>query len=400
MKLHLPSIEHVNVAGARVLLRVDLNVPVEGGAVTDRTRIERCAPTVRRLADRGARVILVSHFGRPKEPDRRYSLRPIAGELECELKRPVAFAPDCIGPVAQDHVASLADGSVALLENLRFHPGEERNDRRFARALADLADYYVNDAFSCVHRAHASTHAIAWELPAFAGLSLLAEIEALEAILGTPERPVMAIVGGSKVSTKLALLNNLIGKVERLAIGGGMANTFLAARRINVGTSLVEGELIETARAIDDKARRAGCEIILPDDAIVAETLEGGVHPAPARVDAIPADMMVLDIGPQSVAQLQAHLSRSRTLVWNGPLGAFEVEPFDAGTRAVAQAAARLTRERKLVSVAGGGDTVAALNAAGVRKDFTYVSTAGGAFLSWLEGGELPGIAALSQQAH
>lgn len=394
----LPSIEHVDVAGARVLARADLNVPVNEGRVTDRTRIERFASTARRLAERGAHVIVISHFGRPQSRDLRFSLEAVARELELELEQSVTFISDCVGRIAEKGVASVRKGCVALLENLRFHPGEEKNDRDFARALARLADLYVNDAFSCSHRAHASTHAIAWALPAFAGPSLLAEVRALETAVGTPRRPLMAVVGGSKISTKLSILNNLAERVNKLAIGGGMANTFIAARGLKVGRSLIEPDLVESARAIEHRARRAGCEIILPVDAVVAERAEIGARHALTRIETVPESKMILDIGPQSIADLEAHLESSRTLVWNGPMGVFEVEPFDEGTRAVARAAAVLTEAGKLISIAGGGDTLAALEAAGVSQRFTYLSTAGGAFLEWLEGKELPGIAALARQ--
>lgn len=396
----LPSIERVNVRGARVLARADLNVPVSDGRITDQTRIERFASTVRSLSGRGARVIVMSHFGRPRSRDPRLSLKTVASELESALGQSVTFVSDCVGEIAESGVATLRKGGVALLENLRFHPGEEMNDRNFARALARLADLYVNDAFSCSHRAHASTHAIALAMPAYAGPSLIAEVEALEAALRSPKRPVLAVIGGSKVATKLAILENLSGRVNKLAIGGGMANTFLAARGLEVGKSLVEPDLIETARAIEDKAMRAGCEIILPVDAIVADRMEVGARHAYTRIETVPQDKMILDIGPRSIANLQDHLQFCRTLLWNGPLGVFEMEPFDTGTRMVAEAAATQTEAGKLISVAGGGDTLAALKPIGAANRFTYVSTAGGAFLEWLEGKDLPGIAALSIRAN
>jgi phosphoglycerate kinase len=395
----LPSIERVDVAGARVLVRADLNVPITGdGRVADKTRMQRFASTVHRLVERRARVIIMSHLGRPRARDQRYSLEVIVHDLELALKQSVTFVSDCIGHAAEQAVASVARGCVVLLENLRFHRGEEENDRNFAEALARLGDLYVNDAFSCSHRAHASMHAITWAIPAFAGPSLLAEVEALEAAIESPKRPIMAVVGGSKVSSKLAILQNLAARVDALVICGGMANTFLAARGIDVGRSLAERNLIDTARMIEETARRAGCQIILPVDAIVADRIETGARHALTRIETIPQDKMILDIGPQTVADVRAHLQRCRVVLWNGPLGVFEIEPFDAGTKAVAETAAALTETGKLISVAGGGDTVAALNAAGVGKRFTYLSTGGGAFLEWLEGKQLPGIVALSRQ--
>ena len=395
----LPSIEYVTVDGACLLIRADLNVPISGGRVTDRTRLERFASTARHLAERGARVIVMSHFGRPKSRDPRFSLEVVGRELESVLGQSVTFIADCIGQIAERGVVTIRKGCVALLENLRFHPGEEENDQRFARALASLADLYVNDAFSCSHRAHASTHAITWAMPAFAGPSLIAEVKALEAAIGTPMRPVIAVVGGSKVSSKLAILTNLVRRVDTLVIGGGMANTFLASRGFDVGKSLVEAGLIETARAIETEAKRMGCRIVLPVDAIVADRVETGARHALTSIETIPEDGMIVDIGPRSVADLRAHLENCRTLLWNGPLGVFEVEPFGTGTKTAAEAAATLTEAGRLISVAGGGETVAALNAAGVGGRFTYVSTGGGAFLAWLEGKELPGIAALTRGA-
>jgi phosphoglycerate kinase len=396
------TIDDLDVSGKRVLVRADLNVPVSDGKVTDATRIERTAVTLSELADRGARVIVLSHFDRPKgKRVPSMSLRPIVEKLSAALAgRKVAFAEDCIGPAAAKVVDSLRDGEVALLENLRFHPGEEANDPDFARQLAALGDLYVNDAFSAAHRAHASTEALAHLLPSAAGRLMQAELEHLHQALDSPQRPVAAIVGGAKVSTKLDLLGNLTQKVDLLVIGGGMANTFLHAMGTEIGGSLCERDMAETARAIMDKARGQGCEILLPLDAVVARALKPGVESAVVPIDAVPADQLILDVGPQTVQRIVSRLEASRTLVWNGPLGAFETEPFDKGTIAVAEAAARLTRAGKLLSVAGGGDTVAALAKAGVVGAFSYVSTAGGAFLEWLEGRTLPGVAALEGGPH
>lgn len=394
----LPSLDHVDVAGMRVLIRADLNLPMRDGVITDSSRLERLIPTLRSLMGRGARIIVMSHLGRPKKRDISHSLAPIARAMEKELGKPICFAPDCVGAAAQAEVDRLEGGSVALLENLRFHPEEESNDKGFAQQLAALADYYVNDAFSCSHRAHASVHAIAWNLPAFAGPSLLAEIDALGAALVAPEKPVIAIVGGSKVSSKLAVLENLVGKVNFLAIGGGMANTFLTARGYAVGRSLQETSLLDVARSIEQCAAQTGCQIILPCDAIVAPRLEAGAPTRTVSIDDVPADEMILDVGPRSVAELCARMAECRTILWNGPLGAFEVEPFGAGTFVAACFASDLTKRLNICSIAGGGDTVAALNAADAAQGFTYISTAGGAFLEWLEGKKLPGIAALAAQ--
>lgn len=389
------TLDHVDVKGKRVLLRVDLNVPMDNGRVSDVTRIERAASTITEIADKGGKVILLSHFGRPKGRDSRESLKPVAAAVAAVLGREVAFAEDCIGETAQAAINALQPGGILCLENTRFHPGEEKNDPDFVAALAALGDIYVNDAFSAAHRAHASTEGLAHRLPAYAGRSMQAELEALTKVLEGPARPLAAIVGGAKVSTKLELLGNLIAKVDTLIIGGGMANTFLAAQGHDIGRSLAEHDLADTARDILARAREKGCEIVLPVDAVVAQKFEA--H-APSRVVGVTevgkADM-ILDIGPRSVAHDISLLSRSKTLVWNGPLGAFELEPFDAGTTEVAEAAAELTETGKLVSVAGGGDTVAALRSAGVVDRFTYVSTAGGAFLEWLEGKKLPGVEAL-----
>lgn len=394
------TIDDLDVAGKRVLLRGDLNVPMKDGAVTDTTRLDRLAPTVTELADAGAKVVLMSHYGRPKgkaNPD--FSLRPILGALEKALGgRPVAFAEDCIGETAASAVAALGDGGVLLLENLRFHAGEEANDADFAAALAALGDVYVNDAFSAAHRAHASTEGIARLLPAAAGRLMQAELLALAAALENPERPVAAIVGGAKISTKLELLGNLVGKVDKLILGGGMANTFLMAGGTAMGGSLVEAEMLDEARAITAKAQAAGCEIVLPVDAVIAAQLAPGVAVDTVAIDAIPADRMMLDVGPKSFAACRALLEECKTLVWNGPMGAFEIPPFERATVRLAQRAAELTKEGRLISVAGGGDTVAALAMAGVLEDFSYISTAGGAFLEWLEGKTLPGVAALEAE--
>ena len=383
------TLDGLDAAGLTVLLRADLNVPMRDGRVGDRTRIERTVPTIRELAAQGARVVVLSHLGRPKgRPAPELSLRPVAEALADALEAPVAFAAD--DPAAV--LAGLPPGGVALLENLRFDPGEEANDPDYAARLAALGDVYVNDAFSAAHRAHASTEALARLLPAAAGRLMQRELEALEAALDAPERPAAAIVGGAKVSTKLDLLGNLCARVELLVIGGGMANTFLHAQGFEVGRSLCEREMAGTARAILDTAASAGCEVLLPVDAVVAPALEAGAPWEVVAVDAVPPDAMILDIGPRSVADLIGRLAALRTLVWNGPLGAFEVPPFDRGTNEVAQAAARMDG---LLTVAGGGDTVAALAQAGVVEQFGYVSTAGGAFLEWLEGRVLPGVAAL-----
>jgi phosphoglycerate kinase len=389
------TLDHADVKGKRVLVRVDLNVPVENGVVTDATRIERMAPAITEIADKGAKVILLSHFGRPKGRNAKDSLKPVAAEVAHVIKRPVQFADDCIGETAERAVAAMRHGDILCLENTRFHQGEEKNDPAFVAALAKLGDIYVNDAFSVSHRAHASTEGLGRALPAFAGRTLQAELEAFEKALENPTRPVAAIVGGAKISTKLALLSNLLAKVDVLIIGGAMANTFLLALNKGIGRSLVERDLVETAQKIMDDAKAARREIVLPVDAVVAEKFEA--H-APSRVvdaDHVGERDMILDIGPRSVEQAVSVLSRSKTLVWNGPFGAFEMEPFDNGTIEVAEAAAELTDAGKLVTVAGGGDTVAALNVAGVTDRLSYVSTAGGAFLEWLEGKALPGVEVL-----
>lgn len=392
------TIDDLEVKDRTVLVRADLNVPMRDGKVTDDTRIRRFAPTAKDLAAAGAKVVILSHFGRPKgKVDPASSLKPLVSPLEAALGAPVAFGEDCIGDAARAAVGNCAPGGFVLLENLRFHGGEEANDNGFADALASLGDIYVNDGFSVSHRAHASVEGLARRLPNAAGRLMQAELEALQKALGNPERPVCAIVGGSKVSTKLELLGNLVGRVDKLVIGGGMANTFLAALGTDVGKSLCEHEMLDTARAIMGKADAAGCEIVLPRDAVVAAKLEDGVATETVEVGGVPSDKMILDVGPAAAAGLCDMLETCRTLVWNGPLGAFEFKPFDEGTNAVARKAAELTTEGKLLSVAGGGDTVSALATAGVQDRFTYVSSAGGAFLEWLEGKTLPGVAALQK---
>jgi len=389
------TLDQADVSGKRVLLRVDLNVPMEDGQITDATRLDRIVPTILEIADKGGKVILLSHFGRPKGRHPKDSLKPVARALAHIIMRPVVFADDCIGKEAEAAVQGMGPGRIVCLENTRFHPGEEKNDPAFVAELAKLGDIFVNDAFSAAHRAHASTEGLGHVLPAFAGRAMEAELAALGKALDAPSRPLAAIVGGAKVSTKLELLSNLIAKVNVLIIGGGMANTFLAGRGKNVGKSLCEHDLARTARDILAQAKAMGCEIVLPVDAVVAQTFEAN---APSRVvsvdDVGPADL-ILDIGPRSIEHAVSVLARTKTLVWNGPFGAFELEPFDNGTIEVAEAAAELTAAGKLVSVAGGGDTVAALNAAGVAERFTYVSTAGGAFLEWMEGKALPGVEVL-----
>ncbi|WP_420961357.1 phosphoglycerate kinase [Brucella sp. IR073] len=393
------TLDDADLASRRVLLRVDLNVPVADGMVTDATRIERVAGTIIELANKGAKVILLAHFGRPKgEPSAEFSLRQVVKALEGKLHKPVHFAEDCIGEKAATAVSAMKDGDILLLENTRFHKGEEKNDPEFVKALAANGDIYVNDAFSAAHRAHASTEGLAHVLPAYAGRTMQAELEALEKGLGNPARPVVAIVGGAKVSSKIDLLNNLVEKVDALVIGGGMANTFLAAQGIGVGKSLCEHDLADTARQIMAKAEAAKCAIILPIDAIVAWHFQADAPSHAFGIDAIPADGMILDVGSQSIERIQGAIDDAATLVWNGPLGAFELRPFDKATVAAARHVAARTKEGKLVSVAGGGDTVAALNHAGVADDFSYVSTAGGAFLEWMEGKPLPGVDVLKKQ--
>jgi phosphoglycerate kinase len=388
-----------DLAGKRVLVRVDLNVPMEGASVTDDTRLRAMLPTVLDLSDRGAIVLLLSHFGRPKgqvRPD--MSTAQLVMPLSRLTGRSVRFIEDCQGAEAKRALTTMLPGNIGIFENTRFHLGEEQNDPELAMAMADLGDYYVNDAFSAAHRAHASTEGVAHLLPSFAGRAMEAELKALERALGNPERPVAAVVGGAKVSSKLAVLGHLVGKVDHLIIGGGMANTFLAARGINIGKSLCEHDLTGEANTIFERAGEAGCTIHLPYDVVVAK--EFAANPPSLRtcnVHEVAPDEMILDIGPAAVEALSDVLKNCRTLVWNGPLGAFETEPFDAATVALARTAAALTKEGGLVSVAGGGDTVAALNQAGVADDFSFVSTAGGAFLEWMEGRTLPGVAALQQ---
>jgi phosphoglycerate kinase len=394
------TIDSERVSGKRVLVRVDLNVPMKNGKVSDATRIERAAPTLKELADKGARVIVLSHFGRPdgkRVPE--MSLQPLVEPLAKALGRPVAFAEDCVGPPAEAAVNALKPGEVLLLENLRFHAEEEKNDKGFAEQLSTLGDLYVNDAFSAAHRAHASTEGVAHRLPALAGRLMQAELEALNKALGHPKRPVCAVVGGAKVSTKLDLLGNLVGKVDKLIIGGGMANTFLLAQGIKVGKSLAEKDLGKTALEILDKAKAAKCEVLLPVDVVIAGEFKAGAPHRVVEATGCPDDQLILDVGPKSIALYEEHVRACATLVWNGPLGAFEMKPFDAGTVALARTVADLTASGKLLSVAGGGDTVAALAAAGVEEKFSYVSAAGGAFLEWMEGKTLPGVAALIRAA-
>jgi phosphoglycerate kinase len=389
------TLDRVDVKGKRILMRVDLNVPVENGVVTDSTRIERVAPAITEITDKGAKVILLSHFGRPKGRDPTQSLKPVAAEVARIIKRPVKFADDCIGEPAEQAVAAMKPGEILCLENTRFHAGEEKNDPVFVAELAKLGDIWVNDAFSAAHRAHASTEGLGHKLPAYAGRTMQAELEALAKALENPQRPLVAIVGGAKISTKLDLLGNLLDKVNALIIGGAMANTFLLAQGKNVGKSLVETDLVSTAREIMDKAKAGKREIILPVDVVVAEKFEAHASSRVVDTGKVGVTDMILDIGPRSIEQVISVLARAKTLVWNGPFGAFEMEPFDNGTAEVAEAVAELTAAGKLVSVAGGGDTVAALNVAGVADRLTYVSAAGGAFLEWLEGKRLPGVEVL-----
>jgi len=393
------TLEDMDFAGKTALVRVDINVPIENGAVSDATRIARIVPTLRYIADAGGKVVLLAHFGRPKgKPNPDMSLALVRPALEAALGQPVAFAENCIGGPAKRIVSEMAAGDVALLENTRFHEGEEQNDKLFAASMAALGDIYVNDAFSAAHRAHASTEGLARLLPACAGRLMAAELKALDAALGNPARPVAAVVGGAKVSTKLDLLANLITKVDHLIIGGGMANTFLAAQGIEIGTSLAEREMTETARDIMARAQAAGCTLHLPSDIVVAREFAANAAHDVLPSTACPPDAMILDAGPNTVAAIAKVFGACHTLVWNGPLGAFEITPFDSATNAAAAEAARLTKEGQLVSVAGGGDTVSALNRAGVSADFTYISTAGGAFLEWMEGKTLPGVAVLEKE--
>jgi phosphoglycerate kinase len=389
------TLDDADLAGKRALVRVDLNVPMEDGKVTDATRIDRILPTIREISAKGAKVILLAHFGRPKGRDDKNSLKQVVPALAHALGTPVTFVADCVGEDVAKAVSAAKNGEVLLLENTRFHAGDEKNDPEFVKALAANGDLFVNDAFSAAHRAHASTEGLAHVLPAYAGRTMQAELEALSAGLDNPARPVMAIVGGAKVSTKLDLLGNLVKKVDVLVIGGGMANTFLAARGVDVGKSLCEHDLAATAREIEEKAKAAGCEILLPVDAMVAREFKAHPGHRVVQIGEVAADEMILDAGPLSVAEVVLKLDTVRTLVWNGPFGAFELPPFDTATVTVAKAAAKRVKDGTLVAVAGGGDTVAAMNHAGVADDLTYVSTAGGAFLEWMEGKALPGVEAL-----
>ncbi|WP_111431162.1 phosphoglycerate kinase [Rhodobacteraceae bacterium DSL-40] len=392
------TLDDMELSGKVVLTRVDINVPVEAGKVTDATRIERIAPTVKDILAKGGKPVLLAHFGRPKgKVVPEMSLRMTLPALEKVLGVPVAFAEDCVGDVAEKAIADLPPGSVLLLENTRFHAEEEKNDPAFAKAMAAIGDVYCNDAFSAAHRAHASTEGIARLLPACAGRLMQAELSALEKALGAPERPVVAVVGGAKVSTKLELLGNLIDKVDSIVIGGGMANTFLAAQGIDVGKSLCEHDMTGTAQEIMAKSEAANCTLVLPTDVVIAREFKANAPHEIVAANACPADAMILDAGPATIAQIALVFEAAKTIVWNGPLGAFEIAPFNAATDAAAKRAAALTKAGRVLTVAGGGDTVAALNASGAAEDFTYVSTAGGAFLEWLEGKVLPGVAALEQ---
>ncbi|WP_406736471.1 phosphoglycerate kinase [Thioclava sp. GXIMD4215] len=390
------TLDDLELEGKVALVRVDINVPVEDGRVTDTTRIDKIVPTVKDILAKGGKPVLLAHFGRPKgKVVPEMSLKPLVPALEAALGVPVHFAEDCIGGPAKRAVAALPAGEVLLLENTRFHEGEEKNDRELAAAMGALGSVYINDAFSAAHRAHASTEALARVLPSAAGRLMEAELKALEAALGDPERPVTAVVGGAKVSTKLDLLGNLVSKVDNLVIGGGMANTFLVAQGISVGTSLAERDMAQTALEILEKAKSAGCTIVLPSDVVVAREFKANAPHETVAADACPEDAMILDAGPEAVARISKVFADSRTLIWNGPLGAFEITPFDAATNAAAAKAAELTQAGQLISVAGGGDTVAALNKAGAAEKFSYISTAGGAFLEWMEGKVLPGVEAL-----
>lgn len=390
------TLDDVALAGKTVLVRVDINVPMEAGRVTDATRIEKIVPTLEDIIARGGKVVLLAHFDRPKgKVVPEMSLSHVVPALEAATGRKVVFGTDCVGDAAKAAIAAASAADVVLLENTRFHAGEEKNDPALAAQMAALGDVYVNDAFSAAHRAHASTAGIAGLMPRAAGRLMEAELKALDAALGNPVRPVVAVVGGAKVSTKLDLLGNLVAKVDHLVIGGGMANTFLVAQGVEVGKSLAERDMADTARDILAKAKAAGCTIHLPLDVVVAREFKAGAASETVAASACPADAMILDAGPQTVAALAGVFSAAKTLIWNGPLGAFEIEPFNAATNAAARKVADLTHAGQLVSVAGGGDTVAALNAAGAAADFTFISTAGGAFLEWMEGKELPGVAAL-----
>ena len=387
------TLDQADVKGKRVLLRVDVNVPMEDGKVTDTTRIERAAETITELADKGAKVILLAHFGRPKKgPEAKFSLKPVAAAIAEVIKRPVGFASDCVGPEAEKAVAAMKDGDIICLENTRFHPEETKNDPAFVDQLAKLGDIWVNDAFSAAHRAHATTEGLGHKMPGYAGRTMQAELDALTRALEAPQRPVAAVVGGAKVSGKLDLLGNLLDKVDVLIIGGGMANTFLAAQGHPVGKSLCENDLIPTAQQIMEKAKKTGREIVLPTDVVVAQKFEANAPSRTVDLDSVGPEDMILDIGPRSIEYVVSLLARVKTVVWNGPFGAFEMQPFDKGTMQVAAAAADRSATGRLVTVAGGGDTVSALNQAGAAEKFSYISTAGGAFLEWLEGKALPGV--------
>jgi phosphoglycerate kinase len=394
------ALDDVDVKGKRVLVRVDLNVPMDGGRISDDTRIRAVAPTIREIADAGGRVVLLAHFGRPKSGvDPKLSLQMVVPAVAAVIGRPIGFVAASIGAAAEEAVAALRDGDILVLENTRFHAGEEKNDPAFAAALARLGDIYVNDAFSAAHRAHASTEGLARLLPAYPGLSMQRELDALDAALGNPKKPVLGIVGGAKVSSKIDVLTHLVEKVDALVIGGGMANTFLLAKGVAVGKSLAEPALADTARAIMAAAEKAGHAVVLPVDAVVAREFREGAPSTVVAIDAVPADQMILDVGPQSVDVINGWIDKAATLVWNGPLGAFEVKPFDKATVAAARHAAERTAEGKLLSVAGGGETVAALHAAGAADRFSFISTAGGAFLEWLEGKALPGVEVLRRRS-
>ncbi|QCO02228.1 phosphoglycerate kinase [Azospirillum argentinense] len=393
------TIDDLDVNGKTVLVRADLNVPMQDGKVSDTTRIDRLAPTLTELAKKGAKVVVLSHFGRPKNgPDAKNSLRNVLEALSAAVGQTVAFGEDCVGDKAKAAIDGVQPGAIVLLENTRFHAEEEKNDPAFAKRIAELGDLYVNDAFSAAHRAHASTEGVAQYLPAAAGRLMQAELEALTKALEKPERPVAAVVGGAKISTKLDLLGNLVKKVDMLALGGGMANTFLFAQGVDVGASLCEKDMADQARAIMETAKAANCELLLPKDFIVAKEFKAGAANRAVPADGIGDDEMALDVGPKTVEFLGLKLQGAKTVVWNGPLGAFEIQPFDAGTNAVAGLVAERTSEGGLLSVAGGGDTVSALAHAGVEEKFTYISAAGGAFLEWLEGKDLPGVAALKKK--
>ena len=390
------TLDDVDVKGKRVLVRVDLNVPMVDGKVSDDTRIRAVAPTIKEIADQGGKAILLAHFGRPKDgPEAKYSLKQVVPAVAAVLGKSIGFAPDCIGPEAAAAVDSMRDGDVLVLENTRFHKGEEKNDPAFTAELAKLGDIYVNDAFSAAHRAHASTEGLAHLLPAYAGRAMQGELDALESALGSPQHPVVAVVGGAKVSSKIDVLVNLVDKVDAVVIGGGMANTFLLARGVAIGKSLAEPDYIETANKITAAAAKSGCALVLPVDAVVAREFKAGATATTVAIDKVPADQMILDVGPKSVEAINAWIDRAATLVWNGPLGAFEIPPFDTATVAAARHAAERTKAGKLRSVAGGGETVSALHQAGAADGFSFISTAGGAFLEWLEGKPLPGVEVL-----